>query len=757
METPSGWTLEQGRGYRLHLAPEADLRHAFAQAVAQGLSLQPRTLPAAFLYDETGSQLYEKITEQPEYYLTSAEDDLLAQHAAAIKDQVGDVALAELGSGSSTKTRHLLSTGFKRYLPIDISRSALREAAVSLTQAFPDLEVEGLAATYAEGLAQLAHEPEVLLSFLGSSIGNLTPAQTDAFFGRVAAALQPGSGFLLGFDVIKDPRRLELAYDDPAGWTARFTQNLFTRMNRELGTDIPPDAVEHVAYYNDRLERIEIYARFLQEVHVHVLGQTHRLAAGEMVRTEISRKYWPDEVAAEASRFGLEHVQTFRSEDFAMILFRRGPASPAPRPQDRARRLLQRVRSHTLALVAELDEQQLTSQHSPLMSPMVWDLRHIGAFERLWLHENLRGGQGRIDPLVDPDRHPRSTRGQLQLPDSAQALAELDAIRRQTLGRLPTDGLHGDPQLMAEGYVYRMVAQHEAQHQETLLQAAQLLDETEIEPAFVHPAPPRPEVFPQGMLRVAGGPFCQGTNDRSAAYDNERPAHRVDLASFEIDTAPVPNGAFLLFMADGGYQAREHWTEAGWAWVQDTGARAPLFWERQGSRWTRKLFGRTVGIDPQRPVVHVSCFEAEAYASWAGKRLPTESEWEKAAAWDAAAQRSRLYPWGDEPPGLDHANLGQRHLMTTPIGSWPAGRSFYGCQQMLSDVWEWTSSWFQPYPGFQAWPYAEYSEVHFGQTHRVLRGASFATRTCVARNTFRNWDLPERRQIFAGFRCARSL
>jgi len=160
-------------------------------------------------------------------------------------------------------------------------------------------------------------------------------------------------------------------------------------------------------------------------------------------------------------------------------------------------------------------------------------------------------------------------------------------------------------------------------------------------------------------------------------------------------------------------------------------------------------------VDPGRPVIHVSWYEASAFARWAGKRLPTEPEWEKAAAWDAAQRRARVWPWGNEPPDHTRANLDQHHLQTAPIGAYPRGRSFYGVQQLMGDVWEWTDSWFQPYPGFEAHPYREYSEIFFGERYRVLRGGSWATDCIVARNTFRNWDFPDRRQIFAGFRCAR--
>ncbi|MFC4059209.1 SUMF1/EgtB/PvdO family nonheme iron enzyme, partial [Planomonospora corallina] len=239
------------------------------------------------------------------------------------------------------------------------------------------------------------------------------------------------------------------------------------------------------------------------------------------------------------------------------------------------------------------------------------------------------------------------------------------------------------------------------------------------------------------------------------AYDNERPAHTVSLPAYWIDACPVTNRAYLEFMEDGGYDRPRWWTPAGWEWRERSGKRAPAFWTREGGRWARRRFGRIEPLPPDEPVQHVCWYEADAYARWAGKRLPTEAEWEKAARHDPATGASRRFPWGDAGPGPEHANLGQRRLRPAPAGAFPAGVSPYGCHQMVGDVWEWTATGFTGYPGFRAFPYPEYSEVFFGDGYKVLRGGSWATHPSVARATFRNWDLPVRRQIFAGFRCAR--
>jgi gamma-glutamyl hercynylcysteine S-oxide synthase len=256
---------------------------------------------------------------------------------------------------------------------------------------------------------------------------------------------------------------------------------------------------------------------------------------------------------------------------------------------------------------------------------------------------------------------------------------------------------------------------------------------------------------------IPGGPFTMGTSTEPWALDNERPAHAVDVPSFWIDTTPVTNAAFIEFIEDGGYDDERWWRPAGWRHRQEAGLSAPLFWSRTAgeSGWLRRSFGRIAAVDPAEPVVHVCWYEADAYARWAGKRLPTEAEWEKAARHDPAIGRSRRYPWGDDEPTAGRANLGQRHLRPAAAGSYPEGASAYGVRQLIGDVWEWTSTWFHPYPGFRAWPYKEYSEVFFGGDYPILRGGSFGTDPAAARGTFRNWDYPIRRQIFSGFRCAR--
>jgi iron(II)-dependent oxidoreductase len=482
-----------------------------------------------------------------------------------------------------------------------------------------------------------------------------------------------------------------------------------------------------------------------------------------MVRTEISRKFRSGNVAANAARFGFACEETYQDPEglFALLLLRRRADTPvAENRRHQLEALLRRVRARTLEIVAALDDDDLLRQHNPLMSPIVWDLGHIANYESQWLLRAV-GAPAAPDDVArdatyDAFVNPRRERGALPLLDRAGALDYLEDVRARVDRHLEVVALDPSRPLTAEGYVYRMVAQHEAQHQETILQAIQLRGaELAYDPPFAGTPPPRPDRRPAGTsVLVPAGAFAMGTDDRSWAYDNERPRHVRTLDAYRIDAKPVTNGQYLAFLEDGGYRRRELWTPEGWAWCGEIAADAPAHWRRTPDGWRRLIFGGLRALDPDRPVMHVSWYEADAYARWAGKRLPTEAEWEKAAAWDPERAAPRRYPWGDTPPTPDRANLEQRLLEPSPVGSYPRGRSFYGCHQLLGDVWEWTSSWFEPYPGFEAFPYREYSEVFFGREYRVLRGGSWATLPVAARNTFRNWDYPQRRQIFAGFRCA---
>lgn len=357
-----------------------------------------------------------------------------------------------------------------------------------------------------------------------------------------------------------------------------------------------------------------------------------------------------------------------------------------------------KARERTLALVESLDDEQLNRVWSPILSPLAWDLGHIANFEELWLVQRVGGCEplrGELGRFYDAIENPRKVRGELPILRDEELRAYMADVRERTLDVLGGVDLGPDVEdpLLRDGFAYEMLLAHELQHNETMLQLLQLVPGYELPSALK-----RDDLAPRiagtdaygEIVTVEGGEYEIGAPPRGFAYDNERARHAVELDAFEIDRTPVSNGAYTAYM-------------------EATGAEPPLYWERDGDTWVDTSRGRRAAIDPANPVIHVSWDQADGFARWAGKRLPTEFEWE--------AAREQL-------DGVGHG-------------------------------WEWTSSHFIAYPGFEAFPYREYSEVFFGDEYRVLRGSSWATHPRVARPTFRNWDLPERRQIFSGLRCAR--
>ena len=416
--------------------------------------------------------------------------------------------------------------------------------------------------------------------------------------------------------------------------------------------------------------------------------------------------------------------------------------------------LLAEARERTLALIAPVRERDADRQHSPVASPLAWDLGHIAAFEDLWLCHRA-GGLAPLRPdlweVYDATETPRSDRGQLDFLPLREARAFMDQVRARTVEVLARADLsQGSDPLNALGFVWEMVLRHEHQHNETMLQGLQLA------PAGIF-VPERSPIAGlargsrPGMVTVAAGPFLLGAGDDQFAYDNERGRQEVELPAFAIDRTPVTVGQYLEWIDDGGYERREHWSEEGWAWRRHEAVERPLY---LGTDGRTRSFERVGMPRLDEPVMHVSWFEADAYARARGTRLPTEAEWEKAATWDAAAGSKRSYPWGEAAPDPTLANLDQTAFAPAPVGAHPKGASAYGVLGMIGDAWEWTASDFGPYARFGAFPYREYSAIFFEQGYRVLRGGSWATRARTAHPTFRNWDLPQRRQIFAGFRCA---
>lgn len=368
---------------------------------------------------------------------------------------------------------------------------------------------------------------------------------------------------------------------------------------------------------------------------------------------------------------------------------------------------LQDARRATLELVDHLSDEQLERVLSPIMSPLVWDLAHIAAYEDLWIahrHAGLDLLREDLAAVYDAFETPRSVRGEIELLDAAQARAYLDDVRARTVAALTRAGV-------GDGVLCEMVVRHELQHQETMRQTMALAGLLPAgEQRLPRPlqseqtTPPRGEPLTQsladvdGWMTVPAGAFEMGADADGFAYDNERPRHSLWLTAFQIARRPVSNASWMRFSEGGGYERREWWSDEGWAWKEE---------------YDITHDPRVAAGHPAAPVCHVSWYEAEAYARAVGARLPSEAEWERAARLDAL--------------------------------------------ERVGAVWEWTRSVFEPYPGFVAHPYREYSEVFFGKGYRVLRGGSWATSKRVGTVTFRNWDLPIRRQIFAGVRLARDV
>ena len=403
-----------------------------------------------------------------------------------------------------------------------------------------------------------------------------------------------------------------------------------------------------------------------------------------------------------------------------------------------------RCRTGTLALFEGIDDTTFRRQAHPEFSPPGWHLGHIAFTEAYWILERYAGL-----PAAFPEYHklfaadglPKCDRQ--KLPSLAEVCHYLDTVRTQVLTYLETAPLNQQERL------WRFLIQHESQHCETIafvlqLQRWHLLERhqemwvrgrAENLPFSLHP--------PAEMIEIPAGEFEMG-NDSIDALDNERSLHRVYLDTYCIDRYPVTCRQYRVFMEAGGYQNSHWWSTAGWQWLQENPVQEPLYWSAAPT-WDN------------HPVCGVSWYEAEAYARFVGKRLPTEAEWEKAASWDAAAGRRRTYPWGEAEPQTQRCNHDNAASKTTAVNAYPTGQSAYGCYDMLGNVWEWTSSWFDGYEGFVSYPYRGYSQAYFDGQHRVLKGGSWATRPWAMRSSFRNWYYPGIRQVLAGFRCAGSV
>ena len=391
--------------------------------------------------------------------------------------------------------------------------------------------------------------------------------------------------------------------------------------------------------------------------------------------------------------------------------------------------------------------------------PILWHLGHMGAFEGYWILQRVKGDPSispAYDVIFDPIKTPRDD--STNLPPIAEIESYLARVREDVFDFLRSSGSNSHP-LVRDGYLFHMILEHEYQHQETLAYLLQMLDtrlkdgsDLRFQISNLKPA----DRIGDEMVEVPGGPFELGSRGYPFAYDNEQPPHAVEVGDFRIDRYPVTNSEYERFIEAGGYDTRSLWSDEGWAWKEENKIECPLYWSRANdqSAWVVREMFAEVPAPPDHPVTGVSWHEASAYAHFVGKRLPTEAEWEKAASWDPETKSKRRFSWGDEPATEGLANFANHNWSTSAVTAYPGGRSAYGCFDMTGNVWEWTSSVFAPYPGFEAYPYREYSELWFDGDHRVLKGGSWVTREPLLRVSFRNFFRPRFRAAFAGFRCA---
>ncbi|NJS11935.1 MAG: ergothioneine biosynthesis protein EgtB [Microcoleus sp. CSU_2_2] len=401
---------------------------------------------------------------------------------------------------------------------------------------------------------------------------------------------------------------------------------------------------------------------------------------------------------------------------------------------------LQQCRRGTFKLFADIAYDTFCRQAHPDFSPVGWHLGHIAYTEDLWLLQRCAGLQPvfpEYHKLFAADILPKQER--VYLPALAEVECYLDAVRNKVLDYLEVAPIDQQERL------WRFIIQHESQHCETVAFVLQMQrnrrggegenrrgGETVTNAQF--------SILNDRMIEIPAGEFDMGS-DAVEALDNERSRHLCYLETYSIDRYPVTCSQYRNFMTTGGYQNSQWWSADGWKWLQSHPVDRPLYWSENPA------FNA-------RPVCGVSWYEAEAYCNFRGQRLPTEAEWEKAASWDAKNQIKSTYPWGEEPPNSLLCNHGNHMGNTALVDGFPKGKSATGCCDMLGNVWEWTASIFDAYPGFESYPYRGYSQIYFDGEHRVLKGGSWATPPQTLRSSFRNWYHPGVRQIIAGFRCA---
>ncbi len=416
------------------------------------------------------------------------------------------------------------------------------------------------------------------------------------------------------------------------------------------------------------------------------------------------------------------------------------------------------ARERTFELVADLSDGQLMGPELSTVNPGLWEMGHHAWFQSLWALRHACGERPvreDEDALYDSMEIAHDTRWGLPLPSREETLEYMREVRDRLLRHLA-----GDP---SEELLYH--ALYSTLHEDMHTEAFTYTRQTHGYPrpgltGFDGTGTPGGGPLP-GDVEIPGGSFMLGsTPEEPFVFDNEKWVFAVELEAFRIARACVTQAEYAAFVDDGGYGRREHWCGEGWEWLQQSNAAGHRYFRRAGRGWERRHFDSWVALEPDKAVIHVNWFEADAYCRWAGRRLPAEAEWEAAATTEPGPRglgngaAKRRYPWGDRPPAPDLANLDWRGMGTVDVGAYPAGDSAHGCRQMIGNVWEWTSSDFQPFPGFTPDPYKDYSEPWFG-TRKVMRGGGWATRSRLIRSNYRNFQTPDRGDVLTGFRtCA---
>lgn len=436
---------------------------------------------------------------------------------------------------------------------------------------------------------------------------------------------------------------------------------------------------------------------------------------------------------------------------------------PLELPASELFHLVDDAHDRTLKLVADLADEQLTVPIKEIVNPFVWELGHTAFFYDVFLLRVLGAKEFLLpgaENLYDSFKVDHDDRWALPLPSRKETVAYKQRVLDRVLDRLDSRQPDG-----AETYLYLLSVLHEDMHGEAFTYMRQTLEypRPQLDDGLNDAAAGETGGGPlPGDVEIPGGTFELGAAPNAPfIFDNEKWAHPVEVPPFRISRAPVTNAEFAEFVADRGYLRREWWSYQGWVWRTKAGSAHPTCWQRGADGWLRRHFDQLLPLEPHAPAVHVNWFEAEAYCNWAGRRLPTEAEWEMAASAEPSVDgksitgRKRRYPWGDEVPAAAHANLDSRHAGCLDVGALAAGDSAFGCRQMVGNVWEWTASSFYPFPGYIVdTPYREYSAPWFGY-RKVLKGGAWATRSRLISNTYRNFFLPHRNDLFAGFRtCA---